>query len=123
MFRLPVRVANREKAWLSMVIDDYRHVVAGYLPSFQPPSPLHTSLAMHVTSTDVLYTDHVSDFTFRHLERVGGRGSQDSADLFDGGKSARLLRAELDNSRDIRGYADYLVTMTVRIVRRLMKYE
>jgi hypothetical protein len=26
---------------------------------------------MHVTSTDVLYSDHVSDFTFHHLERVG----------------------------------------------------
>jgi transposase InsO family protein len=57
--------------------------VAGYLLSFEPPSTLHTSLALRqgiwrkddprwniCGIPDVLYTDHGSDFTSRHLEQV-----------------------------------------------------
>jgi putative transposase len=65
------------------VLDDYSRAVARYFLSFDSPSTLHTSLALrqakwrkddprwHVCGIpDVLYTDHGSDFTSRHLERV-----------------------------------------------------
>jgi putative transposase len=73
-----------EKPWLTVIIDDYSRAVAGYLLSFEPPSTLHTSLALRqgiwrkedprwnvCGIPDVLYTDHGSDFTSRHLEQVG----------------------------------------------------
>jgi putative transposase len=73
-----------EKPWLTIVMDDYSRAVAGYLLSFEPPSTLHTSLALRqgiwrkddprwnvCGIPDVLYTDHGSDFTSRHLEQVG----------------------------------------------------
>ena len=73
-----------EKPWLTIIIDDYSRAVAGYLLSFEPPSTLHTSLALRqgiwrkddprwniCGIADVLYTDHGSDFTSRHLEQVG----------------------------------------------------
>lgn len=72
------------KPWLTTVIDDYSRAVAGYLLSFEPPSTLHTSLALRQAIwrkddprwtacgiPEVLYTDHGSDFTSRHLEQVG----------------------------------------------------
>lgn len=72
-----------EKPWLTIVMDDYSRAVAGYLLSFEPPSTLHTSLALRqgiwrkndprwniCGIPDVLYTDHGSDFTSRHLEQV-----------------------------------------------------
>jgi putative transposase len=73
-----------EKPWLTIVMDDYSRAVAGYLLSFEAPSTLHTSLALRqgiwrkadprwnvCGIPDVLYTDHGSDFTSRHLEQVG----------------------------------------------------
>jgi putative transposase len=73
-----------EKPWLTIVMDDYSRTVAGYLLSFEPPSTLHTSLALRQGMwrkddprwnicgiPDVLYTDQGSDFTSRHLEQVG----------------------------------------------------
>jgi putative transposase len=72
-----------EKPWLTIVMDDYSRAVAGYLLSFEPPSTLHTSLALRQGMwrkddprwnicgiPDVLYTDQGSDFTSRHLEQV-----------------------------------------------------
>jgi len=57
--------------------------VAGYFLSFEAPSVLHTSLALRQAIwrkedprwivcgiPEVLYTDHGSDFTSRHLEQV-----------------------------------------------------
>ena len=71
------------KPWLTIVLDDYSRAVAGYFLSFDPPSSLHTALALrqaiwrkddprwHVCGIpEVLYTDHGSDFTARHLEQV-----------------------------------------------------
>jgi putative transposase len=71
------------KPWLTIVIDDYSRAVAGYFLSFEAPSSLHTSLALRQAIwrkedprwivcgiPDVLYTDHGSDFTSRHLEQV-----------------------------------------------------
>ena len=69
--------------WLTVVIDDYSRVVAGYYLSFEDPCALNTSLALRQAIwrkedprwivcgiPDVLYTDHGSDFTSRHLEQV-----------------------------------------------------
>lgn len=71
------------KPWLTVVIDDHSRVVAGYYLSFEDPSVLNTSLALRQAIwrkedprwivwgiPDVLYTDHGSDFTSRHLEQV-----------------------------------------------------
>lgn len=72
------------KPWLTVVLDDYSRAVAGYFLSFEAPSALHTSLALRQAIwrkedarwnvcgiPEVLYTDHGSDFTSRHLEQVG----------------------------------------------------
>ncbi len=72
------------KPWLTVVIDDYSRAVAGYFLSFEDPCTLHTSLALRQAIwrkedsrwivcgvPDVLYTDHGSYFTSRHLEQVG----------------------------------------------------
>ena len=72
------------KPWLTIVLDDYSRAVAGYFLSFEAPSTLHTSLALRqgiwrkadprwnvCGIPDVLYTDHGSDFTSRHLEQAG----------------------------------------------------
>jgi putative transposase len=74
---------NVAKPWLTVILDDYSRAVAGYFLSFEDPSALHTSLALHQAIwrkedsrwivcgiPDVLYTDHASDFTSRHLEQV-----------------------------------------------------
>jgi putative transposase len=71
------------KPWLTVVLDDYSRAVAGYFLSFEAPSALHTSLALRQAIwrkedsrwtacgiPNVLYIDHGSDFTSRHLEQV-----------------------------------------------------
>ena len=71
------------KPWLTIVLDDYSRAVAGYLLFFGAPSAIQTALALrqaiwrksqpgwHVSGIpQVLYTDHGSDFTSRHLEQV-----------------------------------------------------
>ena len=71
------------KPWLTIVLDDYSRAVAGYLLFFSAPSAIQTALALrqaiwrksqagwHVCGIPrVLYTDHGSDFTSRHLEQV-----------------------------------------------------
>jgi len=71
------------KPWLTVVIDDYSRAVAGYFLSFEAPCALRTSLALRQAIwrkedarwmvcgiPEVLYTDHGSDFTSRHLEQV-----------------------------------------------------
>ncbi len=72
------------RPWLTMVEDDYSRAIAGYFLSFSTPSALHTALALHQAIwrkqeahwhvcgiPEVLYVDHGSDFTSRHLEQVG----------------------------------------------------
>jgi putative transposase len=72
------------KPWITVIMDDYSRAVAGYFLSFEDPSALHTSLALRQAIwrkedsrwsvcgiPEVLYTDHGSDFTSRHLEQVG----------------------------------------------------
>jgi putative transposase len=71
------------KPWLTIILDDYSRSVAGYSLSFSAPSALQTALALRqgiwrktaagwnvCGIPDVLYTDHGSDFTSRHLEQV-----------------------------------------------------
>lgn len=71
------------RPWLTTVIDDYSRAVAGYLVFLSAPSSLHTSLALRQAIwrkqnqdwpmcgiPDVLYVDHGSDFTSKHLEQV-----------------------------------------------------
>lgn len=71
------------RPWLTVVIDDYSRAIAGYLVSLDAPCALNTSLALRQAIwrkadpswqicgvPDVLYVDHGSDFTSRHLERV-----------------------------------------------------
>ena len=71
------------KPWLTVILDDYSRAVAGYFLSFESPTALQTALALrqaiwrkedprwHVCGIpEILYTDHGSDFTSRHLEQV-----------------------------------------------------
>src|SRR5207237_1304264 len=71
------------KPWLTIILDDYSRAVAGYFLFFSAPSAIQTALALrlaiwrkpqpgwHICGIpQVLYTDHGSDFTFRHLEQV-----------------------------------------------------
>src|SRR5512142_2532843 len=71
------------KPWLSIILDDYSRAVAGYALSFDAPSAIQTALALRQAIwrkarpgwqicgiPEVLYSDHGSDFTSRHLEQV-----------------------------------------------------
>ena len=71
------------RPWLTIIIDDYSRAVAAYLLSLSEPSAIQTALALrqaiwrkpqagwHVCGIpQVLYTDHGSDFTSRHIEQV-----------------------------------------------------
>jgi putative transposase len=72
-----------KKPWLTIIIDDYSRAIAGYMLSFEAPSALHTALALRQAIwrksepqwqvcglPAVLYSDHGSDFTSKHLEQV-----------------------------------------------------
>jgi putative transposase len=71
------------RPWLTTVIDDYSRAVAGIMVFFGAPSILSTSLALRQAIwrkgdaawpvcgiPDVLYVDHGSDFTSKHLDQV-----------------------------------------------------
>ena len=71
------------RPWLTVIEDDHSRAVAGYAVSLDAPSAMNTALALrhaiwrkaepdwHVCGIpDVLYTDHGSDFTSRHIEQV-----------------------------------------------------
>jgi putative transposase len=71
------------RPWLTVIIDDYSRAVAAYRLSANAPSALQTALALRIAIwrkehagwticgiPEVLYTDHGSDFTSRHIERV-----------------------------------------------------
>lgn len=74
---------NSRRPWLTIILDDYSRAVAGYMLSFSAPSAAQTALALrqaiwrksnpgwHVCGIpEILYTDHGSDFTSRHIEQV-----------------------------------------------------
>lgn len=71
------------KPWLTIIIDDYSRTISGFFLSFESPSALNTALALRQaiwrkSNTNwvvcgipqILYTDHGSDFTSRHIELV-----------------------------------------------------
>jgi len=71
------------RPWLTVILDDHSRAVAGYVVFLEAPSALQTALALRHAIwrkadpawpvcglPDVLYTDHGSDFTSRHLEQV-----------------------------------------------------
>ena len=72
------------RPWLTVILDDYSRVVAGYTVSLEAPSAFNTALALRQgiwRKTDpawavcgipeVFYTDQGSDFTSGHMEQVG----------------------------------------------------
>jgi len=71
------------RPWLTIILDDFSRVVAGYYLSFEAPSALQTALALRQAIwrksdtlwqvcgiPETLYTDHGSDFTSQHIEQV-----------------------------------------------------
>jgi len=71
------------RPWLTIILDDYSRAVAGFCLSLAAPSAIQTALTLrqaiwrksqpgwHVCGIpQVLYSDHGSDFTSRHLEQV-----------------------------------------------------
>ena len=74
---------NIKRPWLTIVFDDYSRAIAGYQLSFLAPSAIKTSLALRQAIwykreynwpicgiPTILYTDHGSDFTSKHIEQV-----------------------------------------------------
>jgi putative transposase len=74
---------ERDRPWLTIIIDDYSRAVAGFFFSFNSPSALQTALALRQAIwrktnphwivfgiPNVLYTDNGSDFTSAHFEQV-----------------------------------------------------
>lgn len=71
------------RPWLTVIEDDHSRVVAGYAVSLVAPSALQTALSLRQAIwrkeqavwpvcgiPEMLYSDHGSDFTSRHLEQV-----------------------------------------------------
>jgi putative transposase len=71
------------RPWLTVILDDHSRALAGYTVSLDAPSALQTALALRQAIwrkadsawpvcgiPGVLYSDHGSDFTSRHLEQV-----------------------------------------------------
>ncbi len=71
------------RPWLTTVLDDHSRAIAGYAVFLGAPSALQTSLALRQAIwrkadpawsvcgiPEVLYVDHGSDFTSRHLDQV-----------------------------------------------------
>ena len=80
---LDLILVTGDRPWLSVILDDRSRGVAGYFVSLTAPNALHTSLALRQAIwrkpepgwglcgiPDVLYVDHGSDFTSRHLDQV-----------------------------------------------------
>lgn len=74
---------KKVRPWLTTVVDDHSRAVAGYMVFLGAPCVLNTCLALRHAIwrkadpawpvcgvPDMLYVDHGSDFTSRHLDRV-----------------------------------------------------
>ena len=81
--QLDLHLVPDQRPWLTVILDDHSRCVAGYSLSLTAPSALHTSLALRQAIwrkpdagwdicgiPDLLYVDHGSDFTSRHIEQV-----------------------------------------------------
>jgi putative transposase len=71
------------RPWLTVILDDHSRAIPGYALNLSAPSSLQTALALrqaiwpktdpawHVCGIpSILYSDHGSDFTSRHIEQV-----------------------------------------------------
>jgi putative transposase len=71
------------RPWLTVILDDHSRAVPGYALNLTDPSALQTALALrqaiwrkadpawHVCGIPaILYSDHGSDFTSRHMDQV-----------------------------------------------------
>jgi putative transposase len=71
------------RPWLTVILDDYSRAVCGYALNLTAPSALQTALALHQAMSrkadpawqvcgipDLLYSEHGSDFTSRHMDQV-----------------------------------------------------
>ena len=84
---LDIEVINakgeRERPWLTVVLDDYSRAVAGYMIAFGPPDTYRTSLVLRQAIwkksepewkicgiPERFYTDHGSDYTSTHMKQV-----------------------------------------------------
>ena len=84
---MDVKIANAknkpEQPWLTIIIDDCSRAICGYELSFVAPSAAKTSLCLRHAVwrksdpdwpvfgvPEILYTDHGSDFTSKHIEQV-----------------------------------------------------
>lgn len=74
---------SERRPWLTIILDDKSRAIAGYYLTFSAPSALNTSLALRQAIwrkdnpiwsvcgiPEILYTDHGSDFTSKHIEQV-----------------------------------------------------
>ena len=74
---------EEKRPWLTIIIDDKSRAIAGYYLTYSAPSALNTSLALRQAIwrkqnenwpvcgiPKILYTDHGSDFTSKHIEQV-----------------------------------------------------
>ncbi|KTC69547.1 Mu transposase C-terminal domain-containing protein [Legionella bozemanae] len=72
-----------KRPWLTIIIDDYSRAISGYYLSFNAPTAQQTALALRQAIwkksesnwpicgvPEILYTDHGSDFTSKHIEEV-----------------------------------------------------
>ena len=114
-----------EKPWLTIVIDDYSRAVAGYLLAFEPPSTLHTSLALRARQSGARMTPAgifaasrtcctpTTAATSPPSSGGGQRRSQNPADLFNARKTegTRPDRTILfDSGRDVPVRAGWVRT-------------
>ena len=112
------------KPWLTIVLDDYSRAVAGYMLFFGTPSAIQTALALrqaiwrksqpgwHICGIpQILYTDHGSDFTSRHLEQV-------SADL-----KIRLIFSTAGNPRGRGKIERFFKSLSQVLLSRLPGYS
>ncbi|MCS4047627.1 putative transposase [Salinibacter ruber] len=84
---LPILVYDEKgtaaKPWLTVIEDDYSRAICGYVFSMKAPTAMRTALALRQAIwrkteagwpvcgiPEVLYVDHGSDFTSRHIEHV-----------------------------------------------------
>lgn len=72
---------DAQRPWLTVIMDDYSRAICGYIVFVGAPSAMNTALALRQAIwpkpdpawamcglPDVLYVDHGSDFTSKHLE-------------------------------------------------------
>ena len=85
LLNMPILNAKNQlqKPWLTVIMDDCSRAICGYELSFLSPSSLKTALCLRnaiwrksdprwkiIGIPEILYVDHGSDFTSKHIEQV-----------------------------------------------------